>query len=134
MSDSVIGVNGTNSREIVLADNGNVIYDNVLYQTYGSGGGMFKITGLEELSKNLTDASKAMESLGGELGTVRFDPSDPASIEAAIQEAERMVDERIGPYLSNPIIGPLAESMKEQFRTGVLDRAAAARLEGDRTE
>jgi hypothetical protein len=95
---------------------------------------MFKITGLDKLTKDLSDATKALEGLDGELGTVSFNPTDPASIEAAIQEVERLVDEQVGAYASNPIIGPLAESMKENYRTGLLDRAAAARLEGDQKE
>jgi hypothetical protein len=88
-----------------------------------------KITGLDNLSKQLKDAQKALEGLDGELGAVKFDPDDPGSIEAAIKNAENMIDERIGPYASNPIVAPLAESAKEHFRKAILERAAAARLE-----
>jgi hypothetical protein len=90
----------------------------------------FKITGLDKLSADLAGARKALADLNGELGTVRFDPNDPGSIEAAVQEVERLVDERLGSYASNPIIGPMAAGMKEQYRQGILDRAAAAGLEG----
>ena len=92
---------------------------------------MLKITGLDKLTRELDEAQKAAEALDGELGTVRFNPSDPASIEAAIQEVERLVDERLDSYASNSIIGPLAEGMKEQYRAGILAKAAEARLEGD---
>jgi len=92
---------------------------------------MIKITGLEKLSNDLDEATKALERLGGELGTVSFDPSDPASIESAIKEVERLVDNRLGIYASNPIIGPLAAGMKEKYREAVLERAAAARLKGE---
>lgn len=95
---------------------------------------MFKISGLDKLTRELDDAQKAMEALDGELGTVRFDPHDPGSIEAAIQEVERMVDERIGSYASNSIVGPLAEQMKERYREAILEKAAAARLEGDQDD
>ena len=88
---------------------------------------MFKITGLDKLSRDLEDAQKAMTAMDGELGSVRFDPHDPASIEAAIQEVDRLIDERLGSYASNPLIGPLAEGMKEQYRQGIIDKAAAAR-------
>lgn len=89
---------------------------------------MFNITGLDELSRQLTDAQKAMEALDGELGTVKFDPNDPASIEAAIQSAESMIDEKLVQYTSNPIIAPLAESMKEKYREAIINRATEARL------
>lgn len=90
---------------------------------------MLKISGLDQLSRQLADAQKALESLDGELGTVNFDPNDPASIEEAIQSVEAIIDEKIGPYADNPIIAPLAENMKEQYRESIIDRAAAARTE-----
>lgn len=91
---------------------------------------MFKISGLDDLSRQLTNAQKALETLDSELGTVSFDPNDPASIEAAIQSVEAAIDERLGPYASNPIIAPLAEEMKEKYREAIIDRAAEARLNG----
>jgi hypothetical protein len=91
---------------------------------------MFKISGLDDLSRQLTDAQKALEALDGELGTVSFDSDDPASIEAAIQSVEAIIDERLGPYAGNPIIAPLAEEMKEKYREAIIDRAAGARLNG----
>lgn len=94
---------------------------------------MFKITGLDELSKTLEDAQKALQSIDGELGTVNFDPHDPSSIQAAIQKVENLIDERLGPYASNPIVGPLAESTKEHFRQSIVEKAAAARLESEHT-
>jgi hypothetical protein len=89
-----------------------------------------KITGLDTLQKNLADAQKALAALDGELGSVNFNPHDPSSIEAAIAEVERMVDERLGAYASNPIVGPLAEQMKEKYREGILAKAAEARSAG----
>ena len=91
---------------------------------------MIKITGLDQLSRQLTDAQKALAGLDGELGTVNFDPNDPASIETAIQSVEAIVDEKLGQYASNPIIAPLAANMKEKYRDAIIERAAAARLKG----
>jgi hypothetical protein len=90
---------------------------------------MFKISGLDQLSRQLTDAQRAIESLDSDLGTVSFDPEDPASIDAAIQSVEAIIDEKLGPYASNPIIAPLAENMKEKYRESIVDRAAAARIQ-----
>ncbi len=89
---------------------------------------MIKITGLDELSRQLSDAQKALEVLDGELGTVSFDHNDPASIERAIQSVETIIDERLDQYASNPIVAQLAENMKEQYRKAIVERAAAARL------
>lgn len=92
---------------------------------------MFKITGFDGLSNMLKEASKAIEGLDGEIGTVSFDPHDPVGIEAAITEIYRLIDDKLGDSASNPIIAQMAEAMKESYRQGILDRAASARLEND---
>ena len=89
---------------------------------------MLKITGLDKLQRDLKDAQRALDSLGGELGTVNFDPHEPSSVEAAIQKVNVMVEDRLGRYATNPIVGPLIEQMKEKYRDGILKKAAEARL------
>src|ERR1022692_255596 len=106
---------------------------------------MIEISGRDKLSRDMDEAQEVLSLLDGELGTVSFNPSEPASIEAAIQQAESMIDDRlaayssnpiIGPmiddrlaaYSSNPIIGPMIDGLKEQYRNGIIERAAAARL------
>lgn len=92
---------------------------------------MIKITGFEKLGRELEDAQKALAELDGDLGSVNFSPDDPESIEAAIQSMEQIIDEKVGRYAGNSIIGPLAEETKAHFRQAILDKAAAARMEGD---
>ncbi|EJT04953.1 hypothetical protein [Rhizobium sp. CCGE 510] len=87
-----------------------------------------KITGFDELSRQLEDAQKAVAELDGELGTVTFTPDDPASIENAVRQVESIIDERVGQYASNPFVADLIEGLKEQYREGIIERAAAARL------
>lgn len=90
-----------------------------------------KIKGLDQLTKNLDEAQKALAEIDGELGQVSFNPNDPASIEAAIQDIENIIDERLGAYSSNPIIAPLIDAMKDRYREGLLEKAATARLGGE---
>lgn len=87
-----------------------------------------KISGLDGLSRQLEDAQKALSELDGELGTVKFNPDDPASIEAAIRQIEDIIDERVGQYASNPFVAPMIDGLKEQYREGIIEQAAAARL------
>lgn len=89
---------------------------------------MIKISGLDTLSKQLEEAQKTLAELEGEL-SVHFNPGDPASIEAAIQEAEAVVDSKVGSAAGNPLVAQMVEGLKEQYRQSILDRAAAARLE-----
>ncbi|MDI5922497.1 hypothetical protein QLQ86_17070 [Halomonas sp. LR5S13] len=92
---------------------------------------MLKITGLEKLQKELKEAEQALSELDGELGVVNFDPHDPASIEAAIQSVNRMIDSRVEPHVDNPIVGSLADQMKDSYRENILQKAAEARLQAD---
>ena len=92
---------------------------------------MFSIKGLDSLQKTLSEAQIALEAVNGELGTLTFNPEDPESIEAAIAESERLVDERLGAYSGNMIVEPLIQQMKDAFRTAVIEKAAEARLKDD---
>lgn len=92
---------------------------------------MFKITGLNGLSRHLDEAQKALSAIDGELGSISFDPHAPSSIDTAIQEMERLIDEQLEPYATNPIVDSLAQSIKEKYRQLILDKAAAARTSED---
>lgn len=87
-----------------------------------------KITGFDKLQREIADAQKAIALLEDSIGSVRFDPADPGSIDAAITAMESMVDERLGDYAKNAIIGPLIPQMKESYRQAIIDKAAEARL------
>ena len=89
---------------------------------------MFKITGLDKLQRELAEAQRALSNLDGELSTFRFDPHDPASIEAAIQSVNQMLDQHAGQYASNPIVGPMIDQMKAAYRESIVEKAATARL------
>lgn len=89
-----------------------------------------KISGLDTLVRQLEDAERAISELDGELGTVNFDPEDPSSIEAAIQQAHEMIDSRIGQWSSNPLVSQITDEMKEKFRDTIIERAASSRLKG----
>ena len=89
------------------------------------------MSGFEKLTRDLSEAQKAISALDGEIGTVNFDPNDPASIEAAVEQIEALLDERLADYISNPIVGPMLEALKERYRERIIERAAAARLGQD---
>jgi len=87
---------------------------------------LFKVelSGFDELQKTLADAQRAIESLDGELATLRVDPNNP---QAAVAEMERAVDAKLAPYRGNPIVEQIAEASKEHFRKGIVDRAEEAK-------
>lgn len=89
-----------------------------------------KITGLDNLTKQLEQAEKAFAQLDGEVGTVNFDSQDPASIEAAINNIGAIIDERMIGYENNPFVEPLIEQMKAKYREAIIEKATEARLKG----
>lgn len=91
---------------------------------------MINISGLNQLAQQLQQAQEALGDLDGELGTVRFDPNDPSSIEAAIQHMEQLVEARVDRWPDNPMIRQVADDLKENYREVILEHAAQARLEG----
>lgn len=92
---------------------------------------MLKVTGLDKLQKDLKVAQLALNELDGNLGTLHFDPQDPVSIENAIQKINQIIDERVSQYSSNPIIGPLAEQMKQTYRENLIQKATQFRLKNN---
>lgn len=95
---------------------------------------MFKISGLQEMQDQLVQAQQALQVIDGELGTVNFDPHDPASVEGAIRSMEAMIDGKLGEFIDNSFVMDLAEGMKEQYRESILTHAAECRLKGEGQE
>lgn len=87
--------------------------------------------GLNDLTKNFDELAKFTAEIDGDLGTVSFDPFDAESIENAIIAVERMIDNKSSIYPSNQLIQDLAGDLKEQYRQGIIDNAAEARIHGE---
>jgi hypothetical protein len=91
---------------------------------------MIKVTGFDALTRQLDQAMKAFTALDGEIANVRFDPEDPGSIAAAVATAHAAIDEKASPYANNPLVAQVVDGLKESIRENILERAAAARLQG----
>lgn len=94
---------------------------------------MFKveISGLDELQRSLSDASHALQELDGEISTVKFNPHNPSSVEAAVVQMEQAIDAKTAPYRGNAIVENVARQLKERYRQELYDRAAKARLQAE---
>lgn len=86
---------------------------------------------MKNLSEMFEEAQKALANLDGQLGTINFNPHDPTAVEVAIRAADSIIDERVGRYSNNPLVASLAEGMKEAYRSGIVEKAAEARLARD---
>lgn len=92
---------------------------------------MIKISGLDALTRKMNELARFAKEVDGELATVSFDSTDPASIEAAISQMEAAIDQKSISYGRNNIVSNLVQQMKENLRHQILEKAAAARLKGD---
>ena len=53
-----------------------------------------KITGLDQLSKQMKQLEKFTKEIDGSIGEVSFNPFDAESIEHAIVEMENLIDQK----------------------------------------
>jgi len=90
---------------------------------------MVRISGFDKLARQMDHLARFGEEVDGQITSVSFDPTDPASIEIAISKMEAAIDEKALPYEGNSMVANLVEQMKEDFRAQILERATAARLE-----
>ncbi|MBS1078713.1 hypothetical protein JK217_13330 [Gluconobacter kondonii] len=91
---------------------------------------MFKITGLDKLTREMDQLAKFATEVDGELASVAFDPTDPGSLETAISEMEAAIDQKAVSYEGNNMVINLVEQIKANLREQILKKAAVARLEG----
>ncbi len=83
----------------------------------------FKLTGLDALQRHLTEVQDAFAGLDGKIGTVAFDPSDAASVEEAVCQMERLIDEKTRPYSGNQTVMDVREDLKQKYAAQIRERA-----------
>lgn len=85
-----------------------------------------KVSGLDAIKRQLDQLQLALKQLNGMVGTLSFDPHDPESIRKAIAQMERLVDDKVVKYRTNPVVADIAAKMKEQYRKSILERVKKA--------
>jgi hypothetical protein len=83
------------------------------------------ITGLDKLQRELEDAQRAFRFLDGTIATLKFDPSDPQSVQNAIRQMEAAIDSKTAAYRGNALVAKVAKAMKDQYREKIVERARA---------
>ena len=90
-----------------------------------------EIAGLDKLQRQFDELAKAASALDGEITKLSFDPHDPGSVDAAIQQMEEAIDARVEPYCDNPMVETIVGQMKDKYRTAIFERIEVARLNAD---
>jgi hypothetical protein len=83
------------------------------------------IAGLDKLQRELEDAQRAFRSLDGTIATLKFDPSDPQSVQNAIRQMEAVIDSKTAAYRGNPLVTKVAKALKDQYREKIVEQARA---------
>lgn len=86
-----------------------------------------KITGLGKLQKELEQARRAFKNLDGQLGSLVLEANEPASVQAAINKMEAMIDSEVASYRGSRIVTGIASEMKEKYREMIIQAAAQHR-------
>ncbi|MGU4696879.1 hypothetical protein K6L09_09470 [Burkholderia cepacia] len=81
------------------------------------------LNGLDKLTRQLDEASRAFQSLDGEIARVRVVPGDEESVQAAIREMEAAVDQKATQYRGNPLVDRVVEQLKARYREHLIERS-----------
>jgi hypothetical protein len=83
---------------------------------------MVEVKGLHELHRNLEELQLALESLHGTIAEIPINPSDPASVEKAVEQMEAAVDRKVAPYGNNKMVAVVIRAAKDEYRKALLAR------------
>jgi hypothetical protein len=111
-------------------------HSNVLLLSVQVGSGVFvmRIDGLDAFAKKIKRLEKVISELDGDLCEVTFDPEDPQSIDLAIKKMEADIERRVGSDIADDHISSIVDSIKEEFRAAIIERAAEHRAKGSLDE
>ncbi len=79
--------------------------------------------GFGDFARQLEEASRAFQSLVGEIASVRIVPGDQASVQAAIREMETAIDRKAAPCRGNPLVDAMVTQMKAKYRERLIKRS-----------
>jgi hypothetical protein len=82
---------------------------------------------LKKMLAPYQEGLKILQAIQGEQREFQFNPHQGASIEAAIAEGHRWIDDRLGSHANNPVVGAAAASYKEQLAAKIRHRAEELR-------
>ena len=89
------------------------------------------VEAIEEFAQELEQMGRVVSSLQGEIATATFNPTDPASIDAAIHTVHTVIDGAVAPFRNNAILVEVTNEMKDAFAEGIRRDATEALAQGD---
>jgi hypothetical protein len=71
---------------------------------------------LDTLNQELNAGGEAFAGLDDEIAHIGFEPTDEASVQAALEQIESAIDARVAKYPGNPIISATGTELKDEYR------------------
>jgi hypothetical protein len=98
-------------------------------KTYSRGDTMidFQIIDLDEVNVLIEELRAALAELSGKICEIHFDPSKPEEVQAAVEQTERAVDDKLSGFPDNPLVQQFAAGIKRKFKGEIVKRATEAR-------
>lgn len=76
---------------------------------------MPEFDGLDQLTRQLEEASHPFRSLGGELAQVTVVRGNQASVRAAIQQVETAIEQKALPFQGNELVESMVQQLKKRY-------------------
>lgn len=88
----------------------------------------FKITGLDDIQREMHLLADVAEALDGEIATLKFDPSNQTSVERAIADMKLAIDQKVSGFRRSAMVDDLVFKLKQKYEQEILSRATGARM------
>lgn len=82
---------------------------------------------LDLLRTQIQDAEPVLKRLDAEMEKIQFDPLVDASVNSANVKILQVIEQLLSPFGTNPVLGPLTESLKAQYLEGIQAQVDEAR-------
>ncbi len=90
--------------------------------------------GFDETQSLLSETTRGLAALSGDIASLNFNSHDDASIQSAIRTMEQAIDERARAFANNATVMATAQELKTSYRTRIEDMVREARVEGEGDE
>lgn len=92
----------------------------------------YKITGLDDLQREMHLLADVATALDGDIATLKFDPSNQISVERAIADMKLAIDQKVSGFRASAMVAHLVSRLKQKYEQEILSRAADARVKDER--
>lgn len=76
---------------------------------------------LQDFERRFQDALTGLKEVDAKIEAIRFNPDNPASVQAAIEQVELIIDDRLGEHMADPKIAPIVNGARRKYRNYIFE-------------